>query len=410
MSITPVIVGVGTVETSTWLHTLERIVFPNWETALGLVMAFIVGTSMLKQRRKQSNIIAWTGFILFFPVLGSLLFLLMGGRKHRKIAETKQRINTLAGVLTHEDDPYGPPRPEDGNSFELLNNPDGTATWFALCEELAAAQKSIHITTYILGQDAVGEELIRRLAERAREGVAVRLLIDAVGSWGASWRLCRPLLEAGGQVRRFMPVFPFRGRGTANFRNHRKMAVFDGARAITGGQNLAEEYIGPVPVKKRYRDFSVRICGPAVAEFTRIFLSDWCFATGASPEQYTEELKFDPPAYGAVRVEVVGSGPDEPNDPVWEHFVTMMQESRKEITLVTPYLVPDEVLFRVLLAKLHAGRKVRLIVPRKSDHPFLDLARRPYLRMLHKAGAQLLLYDAGILHGKLFLFDNSLNH
>src|SRR5690606_7429931 len=109
----------------------------------------------------------------------------------------------------------------------------------------------------------------------------------------------------------------------------------------------------------------------------------------------------------AVRLEVVSGGPDEPNDPVWEHFVTLIQECRKEMTLVTPYLVPDEVLFRVLLAKIRAGRKVRLILPRNSAHPFPDLARRPYLRALHKAGAEVLLYEKGVLHGKLFIIDKS---
>ncbi|MDR2983117.1 MAG: phospholipase D-like domain-containing protein [Puniceicoccales bacterium] len=390
-----------------WIQVFERIVLPNWETALGLIMAFIVATTMLKQKRKQSNIIAWTLFILISPVLGSLFFMLIGGRKHNRTLRTKRTINTLAGVLTHEDDPLGPPKPELGNSFELLDDPDGTAMWHAMCREIDTAKKSIHITTYILGADDVGREIIKRLAQRAKDGVEVRLLIDAVGSWGAKYKICNPLIEAGGKVQRFMPVIPFQGRGSANFRNHRKMAVFDGQRAIIGGQNLADDYIGPEPSSKRYRDFSALISGPSVAELTRIFLSDWCFASGETPDAYTEQLKFNPEPTGAVKMEIVSGGPDEPNDPIWEHFLLLFQECRKGMTLVTPYLVPDEVLFRILLSKLRMGHKIRFIVPRKSDHPFLDLARRPYLRALHKAGAQILLYEKGILHGKLFISDNT---
>jgi cardiolipin synthase len=388
---------------------LEQIVLPHWQTAIGLIMAFAVGTTMLRQRRKQSNILAWTFFILFSPVLGAALFMLFGGRKHLRTVKTKRAINALAGIITREEgSTSGPPAPEVGNAFTLLDDTDGTAMWHALCAEIASAKTSIYITTYILGCDTVGRELIRRLAERANEGIQVRLLVDALGSWGAKWRICDPLIRAGGHVQRFMPVSPFQGRGSANLRNHRKIAVFDGQCAITGGQNLSESYIGPEADQKRYRDFSVRITGPVVAELTRIFLSDWCFANGESPELYKKELRFDPQPAGAVRLEVVGGGPDEPDDPVWEHFVTLFQESRKEIIIVTPYLVPDEVIFRILLAKIRAGRKVKLLLPRKSDHPFLDLARRPYLRALHKAGAEICLYTKGVLHGKLFIIDRSI--
>ncbi len=395
-----------------WMRAIGRVVLPHWETALGLVMAFIVASSMLRQRRKQSNIVAWTLLILFWPVIGSLLFLLMGGRKHERSLRTKRAINAVAGGISHENDlsentAGRQPPPESGNSFELLDDEDGTATWHALCREIDAATTSICVTTYILGKNDIGREFIRRLAARARAGVKVRLLIDAVGSRGAKLLVCRPLIDAGGEVYRFMPVFPFQGRGTVNFRNHRKIAIFDGQRAIIGGQNIAREYMGPESYKKRFRDFSALISGPAVAELTRIFLSDWCFAAGESPAHHAEQLRFEPEPVGAVKMRIVAGGPDEPGDPVWEQFLALFQECRRDLTIVTPYLVPDEVLYRLLLAKLRTGCRVTLIVPKKSDHPFLDLARRPYLRAFHKAGAKILLYEKGLLHGKLFLADNT---
>jgi cardiolipin synthase len=403
-----------------WFHILERIVIPNWQNSLGLILAFLVGASMIRQRRRQSNIVAWTLLILVFPILGIFLFLLIGGRKHRRTVATKRAINALAGVFTHKKNDFAdsdaewtamasvpPSAPKLGHAITVLDDADGTATWETLRDEIAVAKNTIHITTYCLGCDVVGRSIIEMLAARAHSGVQVRLLMDAVGSFGARLRVCRPLLDAGGAVERFMPVLPFPTRGSANLRNHRKMAIFDGQRAIVGGQNLATEYIGPCPNKKRFRDFSVRIDGPAVADLTRIFLSDWCFASGQSPTLYRELLGFQPCPSGTVRTKVVSGGPDEPTDPVWEHFVSLIQECRKEITLVTPYLVPDEVLLRALLAKLHAGRRVRLIVPLRSDHRFLDLARRPYLRALHRAGAQILLYNQRILHGKLFLVDGN---
>ncbi|MDR1497406.1 MAG: phospholipase D-like domain-containing protein [Puniceicoccales bacterium] len=392
-----------------WLRTLEQIVLPNWQSALGFIMAFAVGMTMLKQRRRQSNIIAWTFFTLLFPVIGLLSFLLFGGRKLRRTAATKRTINRIAGIITRSGGgPPTPSAPEGGNGITLLDDKDGIATWKALCAEIAAAKTSIHITTYLLGHDETGTEIVRLLSARAREGVQVRLLVDALGSLGVRWRLCDPLIKAGGHVCRFLPVIPFPRQGSANLRNHRKMAVFDGQTAIVGGQNLALEYIGPAPHKGRFRDFSARISGPAVAELTRIFLSDWCFASGESPERHREQLRFRPEPAGAVRIEIVSSGPDEPDDPLWERFIALIQECRKEVTLITPYFVPDETLFRSLLLKIRSGRKVRLILPARSDHPFLDLARRPYLRVLHKAGADVRFHQKRMLHGKLFIVDNSI--
>ncbi|MDR1817603.1 MAG: phospholipase D-like domain-containing protein [Puniceicoccales bacterium] len=398
-----------------WLHTLEQFVLPTWQSALGAAVALLVGAILLHRRRRQSNILAWMFFIFAFPLAGTAAFLVFGLRKHQKTVALKRRINCIAGIMTREDDDgsagiadsavTGPVRPLLGNSVTLLDDDAGTATWRALRDEIAAARESIHITTYMLGRDDVGRALVEQLAARAREGVAVRLLVDALGSLSAKWGFCRPLVAAGGQVRRFMPLLPFQWRGPTNLRNHRKIALFDGRRAIIGGQNLAERYIGPTPHAGRFRDFSALVSGPAVAELTRVFLSDWCFAGGEHPERYEKQLRFNPEPTGGVRMAIVSGGPDEPGDPLWEQFLTLIQECRKELVIVTPYLVPDEVIFRLLLAKLRAGRRVRLIMPAHSDHPFLDLARRPYLRTLHRAGATVLLYNRGMLHGKMFLVD-----
>lgn len=209
---------------------------------------------------------------------------------------------------------------------------------------------------------------------------------------------------------RFMPMLPLplHWRGSANLRNHRKIAIFDGQRAIVGGQNLAIDYIGPTPHDGRFRDFGALLDGPAVADLTRIFLSDWCFATDERPEKYREKLRFHPAPVGAVRLEIVSGGPDQPEDPLWERLLSIIQESRKEIVLITPYFVPDEVLFRVLLLKVRSGIRTRIILPAKSDHPLLDFARRPYLRALHRAGAEILFYKKRMLHGKLVVIDRAI--
>lgn len=391
------------------LHIFWRdAVAPHWSTGLGACLALYVFSRQLSERRPPGNIMAWGMLMLIAPVPGLVLFTLFGARKRREMWRIRLSVARAAGLV--RGDEAKPQRgfdaePVPGNRVTLLADDAGTATFLALREQIAGATTSIHILTYIFGDDSTGRELVRLLAARAREGVRVRLLVDALGSRGAGDGVFREITDAGGEFSRFMPVAPWKPRGSANLRNHRKLAVFDGARAIVGGQNLATEYTGPVPETGRFRDFGALIEGPAAAAFGRLFAADWCFATGEAPELLRYDLAVKPEPVGPTSVAVVGGGPDFRNDPIWEKLVTLTADCRKELVIVTPYIVPDEVLLRLIAAKARAGRKVRIITPKKSDHPFLDFARRHHLQILRDAGARIYFHEKGMLHGKLFIVD-----
>lgn len=390
-------------------HILWRdAVTPHWGAVLGASLALYVFSRQLSERRPPGNIMAWGMLMLIAPIPGLILFMLFGARKRAEMGRIRLAVARAAGLLRENEpgraaglDAESTP----GNRVTLLADAAGTATFLAMREQIARATTSIHILTYIFGDDATGRELVRMLAERARAGVKVRLLVDALGSRGAGDALFRELTEAGGEFARFMPVAPWKARSSANLRNHRKLAVFDGSRAIVGGQNLAEEYTGPATMTGRYRDFGALIEGPAAAAFGRLFAADWCFATGEAPELLRYDLVVKPDPAGETSVEVVGGGPDFLNDPIWEKLVTLAADCRKELVIVTPYIVPDEVLLRLIAAKARAGRRVKIITPKKSDHPFLDFARRHHLKILRDAGARVFFHGNGMLHGKLFIVD-----
>ncbi len=257
-----------------------------------------------------------------------------------------------------------------------------------------------------------------RLAQRAAEGVSVRLLLDDVGSWKIGRRYLAPLLKEGARVAYFMPVLhvPFRGR--ANLRNHRKIVVIDGRIALTGGMNLAWPYMGPTPDPSYWRDLATAVEGPAVADLESLFLSDWTFATGedldssnhsttdmADRDLHDDSLRLD---RGTSLAQVVASGPDVPDDPLYETLVSLIFAARERIWIVTPYFVPDEMLARALNLAARRGVDVRLIVPARSNHISADLARESYLRELHEAGGQVLLYQPVMLHAKAVIFDDQL--
>ncbi len=366
--------------------------------AIDAACAAFVTWRVLSARTSAVYLLLWGPLAWLAPRTTAAVVFLFGGRKHGALAAAKREVNRLARSLG------GDPEAE-GNRVRLLGDRDGAEVLRELRSQIAAARRRIHVSTYILSADRVGRELVGLLARRAKEGVEVRLLVDAVGSWGVPLALCRPLRNAGGRVARFNPVLPFQGKGSANWRNHRKIAIFDGERAVIGGQNLGLDYMGETPSRRRFRDCSFLIEGPAAGALEQVFIADWCQATDENPSAHEALLRERPAAAGASRAEIVASGPDCREDPLWETYVRLFSSARQSITVVTPYFVPDRMLFSLLLAAARAGRHVRLIVPRRSDHRLVDFARRWHLRTFREAGGEVLFYGPGVLHAKLTLVD-----
>ncbi len=399
-------------------------ILPELTTLLGFALAVVFFAHLIRQKRSPSSTIAWLLAVVLMPYIGVPLYIIFGGRKMERMAARKQpvyaRKTPKKGDLIDVDTrrllrSYGVPEGSHGNSVEIVET--GEEAYSRIVEIIENARSSIHVMSFILSNDAVGKQLITLLTRKAQEGVSVRLLLDDVGSWRLPRRALAPLIKAGGHVAHFMPVFriPFRGR--ANLRNHRKILVADRHVAMAGGMNLTASYIGPLPDPKRWRDMAVVVKGPAVDDLEWLFLSDWKFATGEDltgshhrpPRPPREEIA--PPSGGRpgdTVVQVVASGPDVEGDPLFESLLSLIFFARKRIWIITPYFVPDEMLVRGLGLAVRRGVDVRLVVPWKSNHPLVDLAREGYLREMHEAGARVLLYRPTMLHAKAVIFDDNL--
>jgi len=399
---------------------LMRLIAPGYIAHIlsiaGFLLALFLVARLMSEKKAPANTFAWLLVIILIPYVGVPLFLVFGGRKLRRLAERKSHlVPTLrgksanvavddAGAVAQTVVSAGGSPPVAGNRLKLLTT--GEEEFAALEHHIRQAQDTIHITTFILGRDDTGRRIVALLTEKARQGVKVRLLLDAVGCLLSSRWFVDPLREAGGEVGRFMPVLPFSSPGTANLRNHRKIAIFDHCTAIIGGRNMAREYMGPTKLKKRWVDFGTLIEGPAAALLNEIFIADWSFAT----KQPAEPLHAAIPgtvtdAKGRSDLQIVASGPDVPGDPLYEGIIAMIQEAKESILIVTPYFIPDDVLLRSLIVKARAGRQVTLVLPSHSNHPITDYARRYYTRELRKAGAKLLLFPDGMMHCKAMVVD-----
>jgi cardiolipin synthase len=383
----------------------------------GFILAFFLVARLMSEKRAPANTLAWLLSIVLVPYVGVPLYLILGTRKLRRLTARKLSVRPVlpAAVtspakfanapIAHTIVSAGAAAPVAGNTIRFLTT--GEEAYAVFEQHIRAARHTIHLNTFILGRDDTGRRIVQLLAERARDGLKVRLLLDAVGSMFTSGGFTRALREAGGEVGRFLPVIPFTSRGSANLRNHRKIAVFDHCAAIVGGHNLAREYMGPSRDPKRWHDFGAAIAGPAAVLLNEVFIADWCFATHQSDAALRAEIPASVVASrGDTELQVVASGPDVPGDPLYEGIVSMIQRTDRSIWIVTPYFIPDDVLLRSLVVKARSGADVTLIIPARSNHPLVDLARRSYVGELLQAGARVLLFTPGMLHSKAVIVDD----
>ncbi|MGJ8653295.1 MAG: cardiolipin synthase [Opitutaceae bacterium] len=396
------------------IEAVAAFMFTNFIAITGFLLALLIIRRAFLEKRNPGNFFAWLFVVLFSPLIGVPLYFMFGGRKSRKNTRIKLEVTREAEDLI--DDREGSACSANifacegrgmvtvGNHMELLA--DGEIAFYRLCKEIKQAEQSIHIATYILRNDETGKTVVDLLEQRANEGVKVRLLLDSLGSWNQT-RLARLRIRAaGGEVAMFMPVLPFQTQSSANLRNHRKIAIFDNYRAIIGGQNIDSRFLGAGPDLDRFADFSVVTQGPAVTHLNRTFIADWAFASKQAPSNFKAQLQFRPEEAGNSTIEIIASGPDVKNDPLWEQILRIIQEFKQRLTIITPYFIPDEVLFRSLIVKAHTGRHIRLILPLHSNQRLADIARHHYVRELREAGVEILFYTPRMLHAKMILADN----
>jgi cardiolipin synthase len=380
-----------------------RLLLPHWflthhaVSIISNLMVIVLVVSLLRQRaRPVGNAIAWLLSIILIPYFGIPLYLVFGGRKLKRRVQRKRRLEPDAiakgGALESR-------APSSLHSVQWLD--DGVLAYETFLREIQNAQRSIRIVTFVLADDDAGRPLVAALLERARAGLEVRLLIDDLLRFHAPRGQLRELVAAGARVERFMPLVHLPFLGHNNLRNHRKIALFDGKRAIAGGMNLGHEYMGPTADPQRWRDLSLLVEGEAVHELDAVFRADWEFACG---EVLSEPSKV--PA-GAIAVRVVPSGPDSASDPIYDADLTAIFRAEQRIWIATPYFVPDDALLRALVIAVRRGVDVRVLTPTHSNHLLSDLASASCLRDLSAAGVAIHQFGK-MLHAKTLLVDDSL--
>jgi cardiolipin synthase len=288
------------------------------------------------------------------------------------------------------------------NRISLLT--DGNHMFDSLLSDIKEAKDYINLEFFIVKNDAAGRKLLDALTEKAREGVRIRFLFDALGSRKQTYLQLRTFHEAGGRYAFFFPPKLRLINLMFNYRNHRKLVVIDGKIGYLGGFNIGNEYLGKKKKFGYWRDTHLRMSGACLQNLNTRFFLDWRLASGEKislDEAYTSES----PSGGNTSVQIVSSGPDSLRQEVKHAYLKMISSAKKNIFIQTPYFVPDSSIFDTLQNAALSGVDVRIMIPSIPDHIFVYWATYYYCGLLLRSGVRVYIYDNGFMHAKTMSVD-----
>ena len=391
--------------------------------AIYIVVIIMVMVRVLMDNRQPAKTMAWMLVLTFIPMLGIILYFFFGQttRKERKIWQYSIDQLTKRSMLEfveqkrlHLPDEYriliklfmnqNWALPFKNNETEIYTS--GYEFFPSLLMEIGKAEHHIHLDSFIISDDPLGQIVADALIDKARQGVEVRVIYDDVGSWKTKNRFFDRMRAEGVEVHAFMPVrFPV-FTSKVNYRNHRKICVIDGEVGFIGGMNIAMRYVKGTG-KLAWRDTHVKITGAAVYGLQRAFLVDWFFV---SQVLITDRSYYPASIVGEndCIVQIVTSSPTSLWPEIEQGYVRILASARHYVYMETPYFLPTEpILFAMRTAAL-SGVDIRLMIPYETDTKIVEWASRSYVMATVKAGVKVYLYQAGFNHSKLLVTDDTM--
>ncbi|MDX2375511.1 cardiolipin synthase [Microbacterium sp. LRZ72] len=419
---------------------------PLWFSALALTIDMIirvVALGVVPHNRRPSAAWGWLLAIFFVPIVGVVLYLVIG---RLALPEPRRRRQAAVPTIAGVDDAGGradwsapsgaadhsAALPEWVRDAVRLNRRltglplvpayaaevliDYTASLERITRAVEGARRAVHLQFYIFAADASTEPLIRAVEKAHARGVEVKVLMDHIGSLGFPGyaQLVRRLDRGGIPWHRMLPVRPWRGEyQRPDIRNHRKIAVIDDEVAFVGSQNLIDaSYNKKKNLRKhlQWRDLMLRVEGPVVAHVDAVFLADWSSESGDAVPPAPPAAPAPMTGPGRILCQVLPSGagdnPGKDEEANLRLFSQLFYSARTRIIMTSPYFVPEESTLVALTTAAQRGVDVRLYVGEASDHPLTHRAQRSYYEMLLRAGVTIHRHRPPyILHSKFLLID-----
>jgi len=380
--------------------------WPHLVAAMGVAIGLACSNHILLTKRDPRAALLWIGLVWLAPLVGIVLYVLIGINRMPQRAAQRKLISQESRVLSEfiaEPVPSRQGEPlVDGNDVKPLRG--GDIAYPEMIAAITAARDTILMSTYIFDNDRAGVQFCVAFQAAVDRGVEVRVIIDAVGARYSIPSIVGRLRRSGVLVERFSrTVMPWRLR-YANLRNHRKIMVIDGTVGFTGGMNIRESCLLAEGPSSPTLDLHFRVEGPVVAELQRVLAEDWQFCTGKSlsDERYFPVLL----AHGDIRVRAIADGPDRPSDPIlWGRLAALIR-ARERVRIITPYFVPEPSTITALGMVASSGTRVEILLPAENNLRMVKWASTAILEQLLELGCIVYLVRGPFDHSKLMLVDN----
>lgn len=396
---------------------------------LGFINFIFMITLLFFEKKNPASTWAWLLILAFVPILGFIAYLFCGHDISkeklfkRKIMDDniknsylkKLKTTTTLNEVSEANQDVIRMNYVNCKSLYTINNSvrvifDGKELFDDMIAEIKKAKNFIHVEYYIFRSDSTGSLLLDALCEKAKEGVQVRLLVDAMGN-KISKNYEKKLAAAGVKFEKFFPnifgIFNIR----INYRNHRKFVLIDGRYGYLGGFNVGKEYKGEGPLGY-WRDTHMKITGEALNEIEERFILDWTYCTkeNLSPSfaEYFKEHE-DIELGHKVPMQIISSGPDHEAEHIKNTYMKIMNNAKKTLCIQSPYFVPDLAIMDSLKLAALSGVEVNLMLPGIPDKVFIPWVANPYIEILLEYGVNVYLYERGFLHAKTIVADSSIS-
>lgn len=396
------------------------------------IFFFIIASIIFMVIRENSNPVkslAWLQVLIFLPIIGFILYIFFG-INHRKRKLYKNKL--IQDYLTNEHfyKNISPPDTDLDNT-ELFESPSikllvkllfengkallshnnsvdfiysGDEKINRLFNDITNAKQSIHLEYFSILNDQTGKYLKNLLIKKLEEGVEVRIIYDAVGSWRTNRKFWKSLIKKGGECYAFSPVVIPILSSKLNYRDHRKIAIIDSSISYIGGVNIGNQYMGLSRKFSFWRDTHLRLKGEVTNLIQRMFLLDWMFVSNKNI--FSEKYFPIPDKSGTIPVQIISSGPDSDWENIHQAYFAMISSAKKYLYISTPYMLLDDSILMALKIAGLSGVDVKIMLPKVSDHKFVHYASRSYYYELIQANVQIYEYYKGFMHAKVIIVDD----
>lgn len=398
---------------------------------LNIIIA--LGLIFVDRRKTPTATLAWIMIMFLLPYLGLILYCVFSQNIARKKIYTmneeteatssfllNNQKNTIRTFISQSHNPilykwremilmnieYSDSLLTQNTEIETIF--DGNEMFNRLCDEIKKAKYTIKLEYFIVKNDYVGQKFIKLLTEKAKQGVKVRLLIDALGSKGITSNVLKNFKDAGGEYAFFFKPKIRHLFINFNYRNHRKMAIIDNEIGFIGGFNIAKEYLGYKRKFGYWRDTQLVIKGNSLFAMNEQFYLDWFSANKNVPTfNYLEHsFKYSfKEEIGNIPMQIVSSGPASEKEEIKRAMMKMINGARENIYIQTPYLVPDEPFLESICMAARSGVDVKIMIPCMPDHPFVYRTTLYNAGRLINEGVKIYIYNNGFLHAKTMTID-----